>query len=69
MGSKKSIVGGDEEGREKRRYDDLIADMKEERMAGVRGETNPFRRIAILRGEVPRLPILVGWGDFAVSKN
>jgi hypothetical protein len=34
-------------------------------MAGVRVEANPLRRMAILGGEVSRLPIVVGWGDFA----
>ena len=34
-------------------------------MAGVRGDANPLRRMAILRGEVSRLPIVVDWGDFA----
>ena len=62
IGSKKSIVGRKEEDDMEEREDaEEIAEMKEDFMAGVRGDAKPLRRIAILMGEDSREPILVSW--------
>lgn len=39
-----------------------MAEMKEDRMLGVRGEAKPLRRMAIFR-EGSMLPIARTWGD------
>lgn len=46
---------------EEREDAEEIAEMKEDFMAGVRGDAKPLRRIAILMGEDSREPILVSW--------
>lgn len=51
-------MGGEADDEMEERHEaEVMADMKDDRIRGVRGEAKPFRRMAIFRGKVSMEPI------------